>query len=150
MLRDDNLNFAHARTDEQQKLMEKIQRDGVCPFCWKHFEYYHPKPIEEKTDWWIVTENMNPYDGASLHLLFVYKEHVISPTDISTEGWTDLHTTIKSALKRHGKDFGAFFMRFGETNSTGSSVAHLHAHVIVGRKYSESTGDKIKVKLGYK
>lgn len=150
MQQDNTLNYTHARTDEQKEVMEQIKKDGVCPFCWDHFETYHPKPLEEKTDWWIVTENISPYEGAVLHLLFVYKKHVITPSKIDPRGWADLQTVISTALKRHNKEFGSFFMRFGEMSATGSSVAHLHAHVLVGKKYDESNGEKIKVKLGYK
>lgn len=146
----EHLNFTHARTKEQRELMERIAQDGVCPFCWEHFTTYHPKPIEEQSDWWIVTENISPYEGTTTHLLFVYKEHVVTPADISEQGWTGLRAVLTNALARHSILHGSFFMRFGNMEATGSSVAHLHAHLIVGKPYNESLGEKIRVKLGYK
>jgi ATP adenylyltransferase len=150
MQQDEHFNYTHARTEEQRTLMARIHKDGVCPFCWEHFEQYHPKPIEDKTDWWLVTENVSPYEGTSLHLLFVYKEHVVLPTEVTRDGWADLHAVMQRALTRHEKQFGAFFMRFGEMSATGASVAHLHAHLIAGKEYAESSGEKIRVKLGYR
>jgi diadenosine tetraphosphate (Ap4A) HIT family hydrolase len=144
------LNHKNARTEEQKRLMAQIESDGVCPFCAEHFKTYHPKPIIKETDYWFVTENMSPYEGTTHHILFVYKpEHVTTVEEISPEAQLNLFSLLSDLTTSLGIEGGSFFMRFGNTEYNGSSVEHLHAHLVSGVKESEST-DKIKVKLGWK
>ena len=142
------LNSKHARTDEQFALMKKIERDGVCPFCKEHFLTYHPKPIIKETDWWFVTENINPYKNTKLHYIFVYKrEHITLPTEMSGEAAQDLFSSINWVIEKNKLIGGSVFMRFGDTDYTGSSVNHLHAHLIVG-DIENPNYERIRVKLG--
>lgn len=144
------LDHSNARTDEQKKLMQKIEADGVCPFCREYFLKYHPKPIIKETDSWFLTENMSPYEGTTKHFIFVYKpSHVISPTEITKESRAELFELIEWAITEYKIPGGTFFMRFGEGGYNGSSVEHLHAQMIVGEKSSNAT-ESLKVKLGYK
>lgn len=143
------LNHNNARTKEQIALMRKIEEDGVCPFCKEHFTTYHPKPILRETDYWFVTENISPYEGTTLHLIFVYKPaHVISPEKASPEALADLFENINWAINTYTITGGSMFMRFGDTSYNGSSVEHLHAQLVVGVPESESN-EKIRVKLGW-
>ena len=144
------LDHNEARTAEQKELMEKIEKDGVCPFCQEHFRTYHPKPIIKETNSWFFTENMSPYEGTTKHFIFVYKDaHVISPSEITKESRFELFELINWAIGEYDIIGGSFFMRFGEGGYNGSSVEHLHAQLIVGEKKSENT-EGLKVKLGYK
>lgn len=145
------LDFTHARTEEQIKLMEKIEKDRVCPFCPEYFKKYHPKPILKESDWWIVSENMAPYEGTRVHILFVYKKHIPSLSDLDPEAMSDLLELINWTIKEYSIEGGAFFIRFGDTRYTGGSVDHLHAQLITGTaKSDDESRDKLKVKLGYK
>lgn len=144
------LNHSEARTEEQKTLMQKIEQDGVCPFCKDHFTRYHPKPILKETDYWFVTTNMSPYEGTTHHFLLVYKpEHITSPNQINNDAWQELFEHIAILNKEYDIDGGAFFMRYGDTSYTGSSVEHLHAHLISGVKKTKDT-EAIRVKLGNK
>ena len=144
------LNHSEARTEEQRALMAKIEADGVCPFCKEHFATYHPKPILRETEYWFVTENMSPYEGSSLHLIFVYKPaHISKPKDISPEAAQDLFRLTSEITEEQGIKGGSFFMRFGDPRWNGGSVEHLHAHLLVGTSKSDD-GEKIKVSLGWK
>jgi diadenosine tetraphosphate (Ap4A) HIT family hydrolase len=144
------LNHDEARTPEQKKLMEQIEADGVCPFCSEHFTKYHPKPILKETDYWFVTENMSPYEGASHHFLFVYKpSHVNTLSSVSPEAGQDLFTLLAWVTETYSIEGGSFFMRFGDMNWNGSSVEHLHAQLIVGKK-KDNTTEALRVKLGWK
>jgi diadenosine tetraphosphate (Ap4A) HIT family hydrolase len=144
------LNHDNARTDEQKKLMAQIEADGVCPFCAEHFKKYHPKPILKETDYWFVTENMSPYEGTSHHFIFVYKPaHISRPKDIMSEATHDLFALVSEITERHHIEGGSFFMRFGNMEWNGSSVEHLHAQLIVGKKKDE-TAEALRVKLGWK
>ncbi len=144
------LNHDNARTEEQKKLMAQIEHDGVCPFCAEHFKRYHPKPILKETDFWFVTENMSPYEGTKLHILFVYKpEHATHLENISPLAYADLLTLLQWTTTTYDVEGGGFFMRFGNTIYNGSSVEHLHAQLIVGKSQDE-TSEPIRVKLGWK
>lgn len=140
----------NARTIEQKELMKKIEDDGVCSFCREHFEAYHPNPILKENNSWLLTTNMSPYVGTTHHFFFVYtKEHKIKPSDMTREESADLFELISWVTTEHNIPGGSFFMRFGEAGWNGSSVEHLHAHLIVGEKESEDT-EGLRVKLGYK
>ncbi len=144
------LNHRSARTDEQKALMAQIEKDGVCPFCAEYFKKYHPKPILKETDYWFVTENMSPYEGTTHHYIFVYKPaHITTPGDMEDCAKIELSNLISEASEEFGIEGGSFFMRYGDTQYNGSSVEHLHAHLISGVSENEAT-DKIKVKLGLK
>ena len=140
----------NVRTPEQKVLMKQIESDGVCSFCFEHFEKYHPEPIIKENGSWLLTTNMSPYDGTEHHFFFVYESsHKINPSDMTREESADLFELVSWVTKEHNIVGGSFFMRFGEAGWNGSSVEHLHAHLIVGCKEAEDT-EKIKVKLGYK
>ncbi len=144
------LDHNEARTEEQKKLMAQIEADGVCPFCAEHFVKYHPKPIIKETDYWFVTENMSPYEGTDHHFLFVYKpKHTNQITDTKPEEQAELFTLINQIITEYNIPGGSFFMRFGEGGYNGSSVEHLHCHLIMGQKKSDET-EGLKVKLGHK
>lgn len=144
------LNHGEARTTEQKELMAKIESDGVCPFCEAHFRKYHPKPIIKETGFWFFTENMSPYEGTKHHYIFIYKPaHIRFPSELASEARVELFDLIDWAIKEYNMPGGSFFMRFGKGGYNGSSVEHLHAHLIVGEQESEET-EGLKVKLAYK
>lgn len=142
------LNMNHARTPEQIALMQKIIDDGVCPFCAEHFRKYHPKPVLKETDHWFFTENMSPYTGTKYHFILVYKPaHVTKPSEIVPEAMLDLFSLVNWAIDEYKIPGGSFFMRFGDTRYTGSSVEHLHAHLLQGDKDTPGH-EPVRVKLG--
>ncbi len=128
--------------------MQKIEQDGVCPFCVEYFTKYHPKPIIKETDSWFLTENMSPYKGTKIHLMFVYKKaHVRFPSEITPESRADLFDLMSYAIETFKIEGGSFFMRFGDTKYNGSSVEHLHAHLVVG-DIEDPGHEPVRVKLG--
>jgi hypothetical protein len=145
------LDFNHARTKEQVELMRKIVEDGVCPFCPEYFTKYHPKPILKEGKWWYVSENMSPYEGTRLSLIFVYKKHAVMPSEIEAEAAKELIELIGWAEKKYKLEGGSFFIRFGKSELTGGSVDHFHGQLVVGNaKGTDKKYDKLKIKLGYK
>jgi len=142
------LNLSNARTPEQVALMQKIIDDGVCPFCAEHFKKYHPKPIVRETDYWFFTENMSPYAGTKYHFIFVYKPaHITNPSEVAPKALADLFSLLNWATEEYQIPGGSFFMRFGDTHYTGSSVEHLHAHLLMGD--TDAPGhESVRVKLG--
>jgi len=145
------LDFNHARTPEQIELMRKISEDGVCPFCPEYFTKYHPQPILKEGKWWYVSENMSPYEGTKLHLIFVYKKHATFSSEIDPEAAKELFALIGWAEKEFAIVGGSFFVRFGKTEYTGGSVDHFHVQLLVGNaKGTDAEYEGLKVKLGYK
>lgn len=142
------LNMDNARTPEQIALMQTIIDDGVCPFCKEHFAKYHPKPILKETDCWFFTENMSPYKGTKHHFIFVYKPaHITKASELAPNALQDLFDLLTWATEEYKIPGGSFFMRFGDTHFTGSSVEHLHAHLLMG-DVDAHDHKAVRVKLG--
>ncbi len=102
--------------------IKQIIKDGVCPFCIKHFLKYHTRPILQHGVHWIVTENMNPYNGSKHHFLFVSTRHIESPEGLTSGAFGELQKHIAWLKKKYKLPGGTFFMRFGDTRYTGASV----------------------------
>lgn len=143
------VNMRHVRTKEQQALYERIKETKVCSFCEDFCRgkppTFHPKPVIRETAWWALTENMEPYAGAKLHFLLVYKHHVLGPP-LPSEAWAELGTLVEWVVKQYDLPAGGLYFRFGDTDYTGSSVLHFHANVIFG---GTKEGEGLRVKLGY-
>jgi len=142
------LNFENARTNEQVAIMEKARANGVCPFCREHIEKYHPKPIYKEEKYWLVTENMSPYDGTKFHFLFVYTPgHVESISEIPTEAFAELHFLLDQMREYLSIQGGTLIMRFGDNKYNGGSVSHLHAQLVVGDA-DDPNHEPVRTKVG--
>ncbi|MEX0918836.1 MAG: HIT domain-containing protein [Candidatus Paceibacterota bacterium] len=138
-----------ARNEEQRQLMERIVTDGVCPFCLSHLEKYHQRPILWQNPHWIVTENSSPYDGAQWHFLLIAVRHCENFTELKEKEIVSFFDTMNQIVKRYRLAGGTILLRFGDMAFNGSSVKHLHAHLIVGIKKGADT-EPIRVKVGHK
>lgn len=141
----DATEFHH---DDQHKVMNQIVKDGVCPFCQAQLAKYHRQPILWENDRWLVTENDYPYEGTRFHFLIIRKQHR-HIEDVGPSAWVDLGRAVDWIIEHYKIKGGTFLMRFGEMEYNGSSVQHLHAHIIVGRKKGTKT-ESLKVKVGYR
>ena len=128
------VNLSHARTSFQRDVMEQIKRDKVCPFCTKNFLRYHTKPILRKGDYWLVTENFEPYRGSKCHLLAVSLRHATHFKELPSVAYRELFILFARELKKRKIRGGAVFMRFGNTDYTGGTVEHLHVQMVSGVK----------------
>lgn len=129
--------------------MRRIQRDKVCPFCMKHFLKYHTKPILMNGKHWVLTENFQPYEGATHHLLAVSKKHTTRFENLSPAAQSELFKLFGAELRKRRVKGGALFMRFGDTEYTGGSVEHLHAQLVSGTRRGKGK-EALTVYLGYK
>ena len=144
------MNISHARVPAQIEEMKRIKEDNVCPFCRGNFETYHDEPILKEGEYWLISKNDYPYDGVDEHILLIYKEHIIDPSEISSKAHSEFFEFMTWIRENFPNPGGSFFMRFGDTEYTGASIDHLHAHVITSTATRESSKGKLKVKLGYK
>lgn len=143
------VNHNNTKNENYKKVLEKIKKDGVCPFCEKNFKY-HPKEIHFKTKYWIVTDNAWPYDTTKHHFLMVYRpKHICHIYDLPKEAILDKHKIEKKLCKKYNINGGTILMRFGSSEDTGASVEHIHFHIIVPDKehkdYDKKNGVVVRV-----
>jgi diadenosine tetraphosphate (Ap4A) HIT family hydrolase len=147
--KDMNENFVdpnETRTPEQRVQYEEINRSGKCPFCPGEFSKIHKSEILRKNNSWLVTRNDTPYKGTTHHFLFVYTaDHTSKFSDLPTQHRLDLFELYDWINEEFNIESGSFLMRYGGPGN-GSSVRHLHAHVIVGGNDKLKNPEKIKVK----
>lgn len=147
-MNENKVNVVETRSLAQKEQYEQILRDGVCPFCRENFEKYHKNKILRENEAWLVTQNDHPYTGAKYHFLFVYtKKHILSPDEMSLNDWKLLFELVNWINQEFKIESGSLVMRYGQEGN-GSSVRHLHAHVIIGQS-TKPTENKLKVKVGY-
>jgi ATP adenylyltransferase len=123
-------NTAHRPTATYSNVISQIQKDGVCPFCPESLAKYHKNPILKNGSFWLLTNNMYPYEEAKYHALLIHKAHITSFSEISKEAWDELNDFIKDFTVGNEIPGGTFIMRFGDTRYTGASVSHLHANLV--------------------
>jgi diadenosine tetraphosphate (Ap4A) HIT family hydrolase len=75
---------------------------------------------------------MYPYNGTRRHILFISRRHVESPAMLSPAAWRELGALSKWAIQSFRIPGGSIFMRFGNTEYTGATINHLHAHIVSG------------------
>jgi diadenosine tetraphosphate (Ap4A) HIT family hydrolase len=143
------LNLGNARVPAQAEQMRELERLGICPFCLEHFEEHHAAPIIAESRYWLVTHNDYPYGGSEAHILLVSRRHIENPVEMSASESSDLMTMFRWVVMHFDIAGGSFFLRFGDMERNGGSIAHLHAHVITGVEDGPDT-EPLKVKLAFK
>lgn len=121
--------LAHARTANQQKVMEEILEKGECPFCPGNLP--EGNKIIRKTSYWFLMPNMWPYENTRVHLVAVHITHVERLEDTNPEEWSDLFKMLRWAEKEFKIESGSIGIRFGDPKSNRATVRHLHVHLIV-------------------
>jgi ATP adenylyltransferase len=120
---------------KQLDLVERyreLEKNGVCKFCPQNLlhEARHQVYLVEES--WVVVHNIAPYKGSSLHLLMVPKRHVRDMLDLSLDELSAFWRVLgKLKLDFDLRDYG-IGIRNGDPSVMGGTVAHLHAHIIVG------------------
>ena len=138
------VDVQNSQTPEREtylKTLKKIAEGNYCPFCESNISKNHPKPILVRGKHWLATPSNWPYKGSKHHFLFITRLHVESIETLSAAQWSELHTTIRALTKKYKIHGATFMMRFGDTKTTGATVNHLHAHLIVGHKRGVGTKD---------
>lgn len=128
-----HIHLSTIRRDDQKEVMEQIEKDNVCPFCMEHFLKYHKRPILKDGKFWVLTDNQWPYEKIKHQLLAVYKTHINHISEMDPEAGKELFDMFAEEAKKRNIPGGGFAMRFGSNSKKGnygSSVLHLHAHLI--------------------
>ncbi len=131
----------NSRAGQYRNVIADIAKKGVCPFCPDQLKQFHKNPILTRK-YWIVTDNMYPYHPVLQHLLLIHRKHIKHASEISVGAWQELSKIIKEVSEKRDISGGTFILRFGDTHFTGSSVSHLHAHLIQSSPESDDYDKK--------
>jgi len=142
-------NAEIVRREEYVKVLDKIIKEGMCPFCEENLMKHHTQPILFKSKHWLVTKNAWPYEGTQYHFLLIARTHVECIEKISKEAWSDLHKHWNKLQREHKFNGGTFFIRSGNVIMTGATVRHLHANIVVG-KQRDDKAESIRTVIGFK
>jgi diadenosine tetraphosphate (Ap4A) HIT family hydrolase len=126
------INSANLRSADQRAVYEEIRKAGHCPFCLPQFLDYSAKPILADGKYWILANNRWPYDNIKHQLLAVYKKHIEHLSEMEPRAAIELIELFQAECKKRDIPGGGVAMRFGSNplGDYGSSVLHLHAHLI--------------------
>ena len=124
--------MGNTRLPAQDKVMAQILADGVCPFCRDNLEKYHKNPILKEGKFWLLTDNQWPYEKIKHQMLAIYKTHIEHLSEMNPEAGKELIEMFAEETKKRKIDGGGVAIRFGRSNdgNYGSSVLHIHAHLI--------------------
>jgi diadenosine tetraphosphate (Ap4A) HIT family hydrolase len=144
------VNLNHARSDNQRGVMEQIIKDGVCPFCIENLTLYHKSPIIKEGKFWILTDNQWPYEKVRHQLLAIYKTHIEHISEVEPGAAEELFRLFSDEAKKRNIKGGGLAIRFGssEDGNYGSSVLHLHAHLIEPDLRALTSDEAWKFKFG--
>jgi diadenosine tetraphosphate (Ap4A) HIT family hydrolase len=112
--------------------MEEIERQGHCPFCRENLAKYHKNPILRQGEYWLLTENQWPYKKVKHQLLAIHKTHIEHISELDPKAGAELIEMFADEAKTRGIKGGGIAIRFGssEDGDYGSTVTHIHAHLI--------------------
>ena len=124
------VNLEPVKSNEYKDVLKTIKKTGKCPFCKENFKY-HKKPILLKKKNWFVTDSSWPYKNTQYHFLIISEKHKENFTQLSISDFSEVSQLIKWATKKYKIRGGGLVLRFGSAIYTGSTVNHLHFHLIV-------------------
>ena len=121
------------RRADQKKVMEEIEKEGHCPLCIENLKRYHKNPILKEGKYWLLTDNQWPYEKIKHQILAIYKTHIEHIHEMNPEAGAELIKLFQEESKKRSVPGGGIAIRFGsnpEHGNYGSSVLHIHAHLI--------------------
>jgi len=127
------IQMSTIRREDQREVMNKIEEEGHCPFCRENLDKYHKNPIIKEGNFWLLTNNQWPYEKVKHQVLAIYKTHVEHIKDIDPRAGQELFEMFAEEARTRNIAGGGIAIRFGsnpEHGNYGSSVLHIHAHLI--------------------
>jgi len=126
------INMGAVRREDQKVVMEEIKKQGHCPFCIENLEKYHKNPILKEGKFWLLTENQWPYEKIKHQLLAIYKTHIEHIKEMDPDAGRELLEMFAEESEKRNILGGGVAIRFGQSphGNYGSSVLHIHAHLI--------------------
>ena len=125
--------MSNHRTAEQLAEMQRLEAAGICLFCpGGARDAGRQRAVLWESRHWAVLPNDFPYRGTMLHLLVVPHEHVNDMLDLDEESLGDFWDVLKVIRQRFSLDHYGLGVRNGDCGFTGATIAHVHAHILVG------------------
>lgn len=124
------VDLRFAKSGDYRKTLQAIQEKGKCPFCPENF-LYHKNPILKKNGDWLITLSSWPYKNSEFHFLIIGLKHKEKFSSLKISDFGSIMKLIAWAEKKYNIKGGGLILRFGDTAYTGSTVCHLHFHLIV-------------------
>ncbi|MCM1052543.1 MAG: adenylyltransferase/cytidyltransferase family protein [Ruminococcus sp.] len=127
-----SFNFIYppnARHQEQLDIMMDLEGKNEDPLD----QAFINQEIIINSEYWYVTRNKFPYEGAEQHFLIVAQKPVLSIDDMPKEMWADFMVIFNELKESYGMSGGGICMRFGDCALSGASLKRIHAHVIMPR-----------------
>ena len=125
------VDIDNAREDSQRRVMEQIIKADHCPFCLENLHKYHQHPIIKDGRFWILTKNKWPYPHTKHHYLAIYKTHAQKLAELDPQAGKELFEFLQYLEKTLSAPGGGWAMRFGNTDYSAGTVAHLHVQFLV-------------------
>jgi ATP adenylyltransferase len=134
------------RTADQLAEMRRLEANGICLFCPDALRSHAHQRIILETPHWSVTPNEFPYKGTALHLLVVPNEHVSDLLDLTPAARNDFWDALTAIRERFALKHYGLGVRNGDCKFTGATIAHVHAHVLVG---DSNSADEVPVRMRF-
>ncbi len=144
------INMGTIRRVDQRAIMEKIRKEGHCPFCRENLDKYHKNPILKEGKYWLLTDNQWPYEKIKHQILAIYKTHVEHLKDVDPEAGKELFEMFGEECEKRNIPGGGLAIRFGSSihGNYGSSVLHIHAHLVEPDLEKLDEGEAWRFKFG--
>jgi len=132
------------RTAEQLAEMQQLESAGLCLFCPDGLRQFVGQQVLWETRYWSVVPNKFPYHGTGLHLLLVPHEHANDILDLEPASQHDFWNVLATVRGRFDLKHYGLGIRNGDCRFTGATVAHIHAHVLVG---DTTSADEVRMRF---
>jgi ATP adenylyltransferase len=143
------VDVSNARFDDQRQIMEEIVAAGHCPFCPENFGKYNKHPYLKDGQHWFLTNNKWPYRNTKNHFILITKQHAESFAELSDAARAEVFELAAWAIDKYKIPGGALCLRFGDSNHSAGSVAHLHAQLIHPDIDAENYEEKpVRLRIG--
>ncbi|MEK7109184.1 MAG: HIT domain-containing protein [Patescibacteria group bacterium] len=129
------------------EIINSIASIGHCPFCPENFKY-HKKPALKKMGGWFITESRWPYKNSQKHFLIISTKHHETLGELKAADMRTILSLATWAVKRYKIKGGGLTMRFGDSDFTGATVSHLHAHLIYPQETKAGIGKTVNFPIG--
>lgn len=146
-MKNQHVDVDNAREDDQRQVMKNIMEAGHCPFCKENLQKYHKQEIIKEGRFWLVTTNQWPYRHTKHHLLLIYREHVTDLAGLHPEAGKELFELAQWLEKKYQVKGGGLAMRFGDTDYSAGTVAHIHVQFLVPEIEAKDF-EPVRIKIG--
>lgn len=143
-------NIANTRSEEMHRRMLMLQERGHCFFCSEGQELFKKVHLFDSEDWY-VAHNDAPLPGSVTHVIAVPRRHVLIPSDLTALERNELFDSIIPwVMEKLDMPGASIFFRIGDTTITGSTLCHLHVHLVRGVQRRDSDHKPIFAVVGFR